>query len=626
MSRGEQRNILSILESIRSSADIKKLNSEQLKTLCGELRAYEIESISRTGGHLASNLGTVELTLAIHRVYDSAKDRIVFDVGHQCYTHKIVTGRFEAFPTLRQYGGLSGFPKPHESDDDAFIAGHASNSVSVALGMARARTLLGEDYDVLALLGDGALTGGLAYEGLANAAASKEPMVIILNDNNMSISENVGGMARLLQTLRIKPGYINFKKWFRSVSRHTRWIYDFVHHTKEWLKARILPTNVFDEMGLYYLGPVDGHNLEQLENAVRLAKDMEKPVLLHVLTKKGKGCAYAEAHPDKYHGVGCYDPASGELAPVGVSFSDKLGEYLCRFAQGDKRIAVITAAMAGGTGTECFAAQYPERFFDTGIAEAHAVAMAAGMAKQGLVPVFAVYSSFLQRRYDMLIHDVSLLGLHVVLCVDRAGLVGSDGETHQGSFDISYLGSVPGMTVFCPASFRELHDMLDYAIHSVSGPVAVRYPRGGEGRYTDASLCAETVLRSGDDVTIACYGTMVNEALDAADRLAQDGVSAEIVKLGIAFPNSYEKLLASACRTGRLIVAEEVCQAGCVGAAILVRAAAKGGELPQVRLLNLGSGIVPQGTVAQLRRDCGIDALSIANAAEELCGREAVRE
>ncbi|MDO4990105.1 MAG: 1-deoxy-D-xylulose-5-phosphate synthase N-terminal domain-containing protein, partial [Eubacteriales bacterium] len=505
-------------------------------------------------------------------------------------------------------------------------AGHASNSVSVALGMAHARTLLGEDYDVLALIGDGALTGGLAYEGLANAAASREPMVIVLNDNNMSISENVGGMAQLLQTLRIKPGYINFKKWFRSVSRRTRWIYDFVHQSKEWLKARILPNNVFGEMGLYYLGPVDGHNLEQLENALRLARDMEKPVLLHVLTRKGKGCPYAEAHPDKYHGVGCFDPASGELAPVGVSFSDKAGEYLCRFAEGDARIVVITAAMTGGTGTECFAAKYPTRFFDTGIAEGNAVSMAAGMAKQGLVPVFAVYSSFLQRSYDMLIHDVSLLGLHVVLCVDRAGLVGSDGETHHGVFDIGYLSSVPGMTVLCPASFRELHDMLEHALHSVPGPVAVRYPRGGEGRYTDSSMSEETVLRTGEDLTIVCYGTMVNEALDAADTLALEGISAEIVKLGTAFPNTYALSVASAMKTGRLIVAEEVCQAGCVGSALLMRAAEKGCEIPQIRLLNLGQGIVTHGTVAQLRCECGIGASSIARTAAEMCGRTSESE
>ena len=617
---------MSILETIHSSADVKNLNPEQLHTLCEELRAFEIESISRTGGHLASNLGTVELTLAIHRVYDSARDRIVFDVGHQSYTHKIITGRYEAFSTLRQFGGLSGFPKPYESDDDAFIAGHASNSVSVALGMARARTLLGEDYDVLALIGDGALTGGLAYEALNNSGNENSNLIVILNDNNMSISENVGGMAKLLQTLRIKPGYISFKKWFRSVSRHTRWVYDFVHNSKEWLKARILPNNVFGEMGLYYLGPVDGHNLEQLENAVRLAKDMEKPVLLHVLTKKGKGCSYAEAHPDKYHGVGCFDPVTGELAPVGVSFSDKAGEYLCRFAESDSRIAVITAAMTGGTGTECFAAKYPKRFFDTGIAEGNAVAMAAGMAKQGLVPVFAVYSSFLQRSYDMLIHDVSLLGLHVVLCVDRAGLVGSDGETHHGVFDIGYLGSVPGMTVLCPASFLELHDMLGHALHSVSGPVAVRYPRGGEGRYTDSSMKEETVLRSGDDLTIVCYGTMVNEALDAADTLALEGISAEIIKLGAVFPNPYDASIASAVKTGRLIVPEEVCRAGCVGSSILMRAAEKGCEIPCVRLLNLGAGIVTHGTVAQLRRECGIDAAAIARAAAEMCGRTVIPE
>ena len=308
---------MSILEKINSSADIKALDSFELRKLADELREFEIQSIAKTGGHLASNLGTVELTLALHRVYDTEKDRLVFDVGHQSYTHKIITGRRDSFSTLRQHGGLSGFPKPYERVDDAFIAGHASNSVSVALGMARARSYLKEDYDVVALIGDGALTGGLAYEGLADAAASNEPLVIILNDNNMSISENVGGMARLLQSLRIKPGYINFKKWFRSVSKHTRVVYDVVHRFKEWLKARILPSNVFSELGLYYLGPVDGHNLEQLENAIRLARDLDKPVILHVITKKGKGCPYAEAHPDKYHGVGSFNPATGELLSSG---------------------------------------------------------------------------------------------------------------------------------------------------------------------------------------------------------------------------------------------------------------------------------------------------------------------
>ena len=615
---------MSILEKVNSSADIKKLSRAELPVLCEELRRFEIERIARTGGHLASNLGTVELTVALHRVYDTTRDRIVFDVGHQCYTHKIITGRRERFETLRQRGGISGFPKPNESDDDAFIAGHASASVSAAYGMAKARTLQGGDYDVVALIGDGALTGGLSYEGLCNAAASGEPLVIILNDNNMSISENVGGMARLLQAQRLKPGYTTFKKWFRNVSSHTRWIYDIAHNVKEWLKSRILPSNVFSDLGLYYLGPVDGHNLTQLENAIRLARDLRKPVLLHVLTIKGKGCPYAEAHPDKYHGVGRFDPVTGEVAGAGEGFSDKLGKYLCEFAEHDGRIVAITAAMAGGTGTECFASRFPERFFDVGIAEGHAVTMAAGMAKQGLLPVFAVYSSFLQRGFDMLIHDAALQKLHMVFCVDRAGLGGSDGETHQGLFDIAYLGAVPGMTVLCPASFAELHDMLDSALFSIAGPVAVRYPRGGEGRYTDCAISAESVLREGSDLTIVCYGTMVNEALDAADKLALQGISAEIVKLGIVFPNSYEQSLASLKKTKRLLAPEEVCAAGCIGGRILEACAEKQIRLNAGKLLNLGDGIIPHGTVEELRRDYGIDADAIVRSASELLGSDVV--
>lgn len=594
--------------------------------MCAELRRFEVDCISRTGGHLASNLGTVELTVALHRVYDTTKDRLVFDVGHQCYTHKIITGRRDSFPTLRQHGGISGFPKPNEAPDDAFIAGHASASVSAAVGMAKARTLQHADYDVVALIGDGALTGGLSYEGLCNAASSGEPLVIILNDNNMSISENVGGTARLLQSLRIKPGYINFKKWFRSASARTRWAYDIAHNSKEWLKSRVLPSNVFSDMGLYYLGPVDGHDLEQLENAIRLAKDLQKPVLLHVLTKKGKGCPYAEAHPDKYHGVGTFNPNTGELSPVGVTFSDKMGEYLCQYAERDPRIVTITAAMAGGTGTECFQNKYPDRFFDVGIAEGHAVTMAAAMAKQGLVPVFAVYSSFLQRGIDMLIHDLALQKLHAVLCVDRAGLVGSDGETHQGLFDISYLGMVPGMTVLCPANYAELREMLGHALHNISGPAAVRYPRGGEGRYCDCAVGAETVVREGADLTVVCYGTMVNEALDAADSLSALGVSTEIVKLGIVFPNAYAGVLSSLRKTGRLLMAEEVCAAGCVGERILSACAENGLSLQGAKLLNLGDGVIPHGTVAELRRDYGIDARAITRTALALCGRETVDE
>ena len=616
---------MSILENINSSADIKKLDREQLPQLCDELRKFEIENIAKTGGHLSPNLGTVELTVAIHRVYDTEKDRLVFDVGHQSYTHKIITGRRDQFGTLRQYGGLSGFPKPSESNDDAFIAGHASNSVSVALGMARARTLTGGDYDIVSVIGDGALTGGLSHEGLADAAASGEPMVIILNDNNMSISENVGGMAQVLQNMRIKPAYISFKQWLKGVSENIPGLYKAFHVIKEWLKSRLLPGNVFSEMGLYYLGPVDGHDLDKLETAIRLARDVRKTVVLHVLTKKGKGCAYAESHPDKYHGIGRFDPETGELAPTAVSFSDKAGEYLCQYAENDPRIVAITAAMAGGTGTECFASKFPERFFDVGIAEGHGVTMAAGMAKQGLVPVFAVYSSFLQRGFDMLIHDVSLLGLHTVFCVDRAGLVGNDGETHQGVFDVCYLSAVPGMTILCPASFQELHDMLGYAIHEVTGPAAVRYPRGGEGRYTDSLMQAENLIREGTDVTVVCYGTMINEVLNAADELQSRGVSAEIIKLGMIAPNSFEQCIGSVRKTGRLLVAEEVCSVGCVGSALLAAISVAGVELKAAELLNLGNGIVRHGTVDELRRETGIDAASIAAAGCEMCRTDTER-
>ena len=552
--------LLSVIEKINCSNDVKALSRDELKALCKELRKLEIESIAKTGGHLASNLGVVELTVALHRVYDSSVDRIVFDVGHQCYAHKILTGRREKFSTLRQHGGISGFPKPNEAVDDAFIAGHASNSVSVALGMSRARTLNGDNYSVVTIIGDGALTGGLAYEGLSNAAASGEPMVIILNDNNMSISENVGGTSRLLQMMRIRPGYINFKKWYRSVLKKTPKLYKVAHKMKEWLKSWMLPNNMFSEMGLDYLGPIDGHDLDALEKAIRLARDMQDPVLVHVITRKGKGCDYAEAHPDKYHGVGCYDEETGVLSPSEVSFSDKLGEYLCQYAEDDRRIVAITAAMAGGTGIECFAVKYPDRFFDTGIAEGHSTTMAAGMAKQGLIPVFAVYSSFMQRGYDMLIHDVALLRLHVVFCVDRAGLVGSDGETHQGVFDVNYLSSVPGMTVLAPSSFQELHDMLGYALHDIEGPVAVRYPRGGEGEYKGSLVESEAILCPGNDLTLVCYGTMVNEVLAAAGKLAEQGISAEVLKLGMLCPNDFSLSLESLRKTGRLLAVEDVCE------------------------------------------------------------------
>lgn len=613
---------MSILERINSSNDIKKLPEEELEPLCQELRDYMISSISRTGGHLASNLGAVELTVALHRVYDTSRDRVVFDVGHQSYVHKIITGRRDSFCTLRQHGGLSGFPKPYESEDDAFIAGHASNSVSVALGMARARTLSHADYDIAAIIGDGALSGGLAYEGLANAAASGEPLVVILNDNNMSINENVGGTAHLLESLRVRPGYISFKRWYRDVFTKLPGLYKFNHAIKEWLKKRLLPGNVFSGMGMYYLGPVDGHDIGKLETVIRWARELRKPVLVHVVTKKGKGYKYAEEHPEKFHGVARFDIETGELHDSGDCFSAKMGESLSRLADNDGRIIGITAAMSSGTGMDVFSAAHPDRFFDVGIAEGHAVSMAGGMAKQGMVPVFAVYSSFLQRGYDMLIHDVALQNLHVVFCVDRAGLVGSDGETHHGVFDVSYLSSVPDMTVLCPASYAELETMLRAAIYDINGSVAIRYPRGGEGKYTACNTAPETLLREGRDVTLVCYGIMTNEVLDAAERLAAEGISAEVIKLSMIKPPDFDLVMRSLRKTGKLLISEDVCEAGCVGSRILEEAAINEIHVRAAKLLNLGEGIVSHGTVAELLHDFGLDADGIVSAAMEMMDKD----
>ena len=612
---------MSILESITGPDDGKKLPEEALEPLCGEIRDFLIQSVSKTGGHLASNLGVVELTVALHRVYNTASDRVVFDVGHQCYTHKILTGRKDRFSTLRQYGGLSGFPKPYESEHDAFIAGHASNSVSVALGMAKARTLRHEDYDVVCVIGDGAMTGGLAYEGLTAAAASGEAMVIILNDNNMSIDPNVGGMASLLQRMRVRPGYFSFKRWYREIFSHVPPVYRFNHDFKEWIKSRVLPDNMLSAIGLEYMGPVDGHDLKQLESVLGWAKEMRRPVLVHVLTQKGRGCRYAQEHPERYHGVGPFDPETGEIKASGRCFSDVFGESLCELGEKDPKIAAITAAMASGTGIDRFAESFPNRFFDVGIAEGHASAFAAGLAKQGILPVFGVYSSFLQRGYDMLIHDVSLQHLHAVFGLDRAGIVGSDGETHHGIFDIAYLRSVPGMQILCPASFSEMHDYLERALFHMDGPVALRYPRGGEGEYRASSEGDEQILRQGADLTMICYGTMVNEALSAARQLEQKGISAEVVKINRLGPEDYSVTLSSLEKTGALLASEEVCASGCVGEQILSQAAVHGITLRGARLLNLGCGIVAHGSRDLLMRDQGIDAAAMTEAGMALAGK-----
>ena len=547
-----------MLESIHSPSDVKRLNSTQTRQLCDELRAFLVHSVAKTGGHLASNLGVVELTVAIHRVFDTSRDRLVFDVGHQCYVHKILTGRREQMDTLRQFGGLSGFPKPYESVHDAFMAGHASNSVSVALGMAKARTMRHESYDVIALIGDGALGGGLSFEGLNNAGASGAPMIVILNDNGMSIAPNVGAVSRHLSRLRTKPGYYEFKKRYRQLLGNGPVggkLYHVSHDIKTALKKTLLPdSSMFESMGFSYMGPVDGHDVEALTQSLQWAREQRCPVLLHVRTVKGKGYSPAEERPADYHGVSPFDPVTGKpLRTAKMDFSHVFGQELTALAGEDGRVCAITAAMQEGTGLTEFARKYPDRLFDVGIAEGHAVSMAGGMAKQGLVPVFAVYSSFLQRGYDQLLQDVALDGLHVVLGVDRAGLVGADGETHHGCFDALYLSQVPHMTVLCPASFAELRQMLRRAVLELTGPVAVRYPRGGEGAYQDC--CGNetfTQVRPGADCTILTYGVLINEALAAAELLHEAGVETRVVKLNAIAPLDGNAVLAAPASAGGL--------------------------------------------------------------------------
>ena len=604
---------------------LARLTDQEGEVLCAQLRRELVEDVSKTGGHLGSNLGAVELTVALHRVFDTSVDRLVFDVGHQCYPHKMLTGRREAMSTLRQYGGIAGFPKPNESVHDAFIAGHASNSVAVALGMARARTMLGEDYKVIALIGDGALTGGLAYEGLSNAGKCGQQILVILNDNGMSITPNVGGVADHLAKQRLKPQYLTFKKHYRRIMNKTgpgRAIYGVTHRIKQALKQSLLPCSMFENMGFRYLGPVNGHDLPMLTKILQYAKDMDEPVLLHVKTVKGKGFLPAEENPDAFHGVSPFDPLTGKpKKEPSDNFSAVFGRTLTRLAQQDRRVCAITAAMTGGTGLERFAQTFPDRFFDVGIAEGCAAAMAAGMAKQRAIPVFAVYSTFLQRAYDMLLHDAAIDNLHVVLGVDRAGLVGDDGETHHGLFDAAFLDTVPNMTVLAPSSFVELEVMLERALFQIQGPVAGRYPRGGEGQYlgTGGDGPAE-ILRWGSDITLVSYGMSINDVLEAAQLLEGRGIQAEVVKLNQLTPLSPDLVELSVRKTGVLLVAEEQSARGCVGQRLASRLEQAGLPAKTV-LLNCGTGFVPHGAANLLKRDLSLDGEGIFKKALEVLGR-----
>ena len=607
-----------ILQRVNGHKELISLTPSEREQLCAEIREFLVDSIAKTGGHLASNLGVVELTVALETVFDTNIDRLVFDVGHQSYVHKLLTGRQADFAHLRQFGGMAGFPKPGESQTDAFVAGHASSSVSIALGMARARTLQKENYNVIALIGDGAATGGMAYEGLNDASVSREPMIVILNDNEMSIDRNVGGMASHLSRLRTKERYLGMKERYRSFLSKLpggKAVYRVTRGGKEWLKRVLLPTTMFENMGLNYLGPVDGHDVEELIRILKVARDLRSPVLVHVMTHKGHGYKYAEESPSKFHGVGKFDPKTGAtLSKGGKVFSDAFGDTMLKVASQNSRICAITAAMPGGTGLLNFKKQFPKRLFDVGIAEEHAVSMAGGLAKQGMVPVVALYSTFLQRSYDQILQDIAMLKLHVVLAIDRAGLVGEDGETHHGIFDVGFLRQAPGMTVLCPASRSELTDMLTWAVEAYDGPVAVRYPRGGDRGFegncwngTDMVACH----RSGKDVTLVTYGAVLENVMAAAEILANHGVEATVLRLLAVDPLNVDELISKISEDRHIVIVEEAAEGSGIHEALAWEISKK---LPDcvVNALDLGCRFITHGSLVELYRHYGLDPESIA--------------
>lgn len=618
---------MSILERINGHDCLLSLSDGERIQLCGEIREFLISSVARTGGHLAGNLGVVELSVAIETVFDTMKDRLVFDVGHQSYVHKLLTGRRADFAHLRQYGGISGFPKPSESDADAFVAGHASSSVSIALGMARARSLQKQDYHVVAVIGDGALTGGMAYEGLNDAAVSEEPMVIILNDNEMSIGRNVGGLSLHLSRLRSSDNYLDAKRAYRRFMKRTaagKAVYEFSSRVKNRVKRLLLPSTIFENMGFTYLGPADGHDLPGLISLLTSARDLKEPVVVHVVTRKGCGYQFAEEDPAKFHGIGKFDPNTGKkLASKVKTYSDSFGETLVELAEKNEKVCAITAAMPGGTGLLDFQKRFPDRTFDVGIAEEHAISMAGGLAKQGMVPVVALYSTFLQRGYDQIMQDIALLQLHAVFCIDRAGMVGDDGPTHHGVFDVGFLRQVPGMRILTPASLAEQQDMLRWAVECCHGPVAVRYPRGTEGSYSasdwrglDGSLVK--CHRTGRDITLLTYGATLDNVLCAAEMLAQQGIEAAVLRLlsvsGLPAGEVMEKM----SENRKLVVIEEVCSGSGIREALAWELRAYS---CMVEGIDLGRDFVPHGSMEQLYKHCGMDAESIANFAKEVLSK-----
>lgn len=609
-----------MLERIRKENDIKELNIEEMEELAEEVREFLVEKISKTGGHLASNLGVVELTMAMHRVFTLPEDKMIWDVGHQAYTHKILTGRKDGFDALRKYGGMSGFPKRAESDCDAFDTGHSSTSISAGLGYVEARDLLGEDYSVISVIGDGSLTGGMAYEAMNNAAHLKTNFIIVLNDNHMSISENVGGMSKYLAKLRTADAYTGLKRGVTNalhkipVAGDT--IIEQIRKTKSSIKQLVVPGMFFEDMGITYLGPVRGHDIGMLCRAFQEARKVEGPVLLHVLTQKGKGYAPAEQEPSRFHGTGPFEIATGKSIEQKEkdTYTDVFSKVMCDIGRDSQRVVAITAAMSDGTGLSDFRRRYPRRCFDVGIAEGHGVTFAAGLAAAGLKPVFAVYSSFLQRGYDQMIHDVALQRLPVMFAVDRAGLVGSDGETHQGVFDLSYLCSIPNMTVLSPKNKWEFADMIRYAVE-YDGPIALRYPRGtaydGYKEYRQPVIYGKSeIIYEEQDIAILSVGHMFEEAVRTRAAIKDTGYNCSLVNARFVKPIDEEMVVELAKSHKLLVTVEENVAAGGYGSQIMDCVVRRGLQT-DVLILALPDDYIEHGSVNVLRKEVLLDAESM---------------
>jgi 1-deoxy-D-xylulose-5-phosphate synthase len=620
----KRKNRMAILDKINHANDIKKLTPEELLLLPDEIREFLVRHVSETGGHLASNLGAVELTMALHLILDFPEDKLIWDVGHQSYTHKILTGRKEGFDTLRQYGGMSGFPKRSESICDSFDTGHSSTAISAGIGMAEAREILGKNYKVVSVIGDGAFTGGLAFEGLNNATALHSNFIIVLNDNQMSISPNVGGFSNHLASLRTADSYKEFKSGVHSKLEKLPYgerVARRMHKAKNSLKQLLIPGMLFENMGITYLGPIDGHNLADLVHILTEAKRIQGPVLVHVMTKKGKGYFPAEQHPDQFHGVGPFDAESGKLKKKknGPDYTEVFSTVITNMAKKNDRIVAITAAMADGTGLNRFRQNFPKRFFDVGIAEGHGVTFAAGLAAAGMRPVFAVYSSFLQRGFDELIEDVCLQKLPVLFAIDRAGLVGADGDTHQGIFDLSYLNLVPNLMVMAPKNARELADMLRFAMRQ-DGPAAIRYSRGAacmefEEMRAEIEPGKSELMEEGEDLVIYALGSMVQEAWKAVQILKQKGIHAALVNARFLKPLDRESILRAGKKYPLIVTMEENVLTGGFGQsveAVLEQA----GIHTDVLTIGIEDCFVPHGSVDVLRQMLRIDSESAAERIE----------